>query len=239
MLEHPSQSQECHFFVDNRGVLDSLTSGYRISGLTLEVYEALQQLSAHFDVTLHWLPSHTGLWGNEEVDSLAKEAAGTRPCGPEPMIPVSKAVGTMAIKQWARKQHRVYWTNLQYCERSKLALPSPYVGLSGKSLRPSRKGMRLVTFAITEHCSLNGHLHRMGLVESPVCTLCGEDDETMAHIMTDCPAHSALRFELFQSPTLGTEEIWEFPLKKILGFLVRSGRFSSFVAGGSRGAPAQ
>lgn len=239
MLEHPRQAQECHFFVDNKGVLDSLNSGYRVSGLTLEVFRALEQLSEHYLVTLHWIPSHSGLWGNEEVDSLAKRAAGVDCCGPEPIIPVSQCVGTMAIRQWARKQHRVYWNNLQDCKMSKLALPCPYEGLSGACLRLSRHEMRLATFAITGHCSLNGHLNKMGLVESPICTMCWEDDDTMAHLLTDCPAFSALRFEFFQSPTLGTEEIWEFSLKNILGFLRRSSRFSSLIAGGSRGDPAQ
>lgn len=98
--------------------------------------------------------------------------------------------------------------------------------------------MRLTTFAITGHCNLNGHLYKMGLVESPICKECGEGDETMAHILTDCPAYSALRFRTFLRSTLRVEEVWEYPLKDVLAFL-RSGRFASFVAGESREAPTQ
>lgn len=99
--------------------------------------------------------------------------------------------------------------------------------------------MRLVTFAVTGHCSLNGHMCKMGLVQSATCTLCGEAEETMAHILTDCPALSALRFSSFQCHTLRAEEVWEYPLKTILGFLLRSGRFASFVTRESGGFPQQ
>ncbi|XP_021945381.2 uncharacterized protein LOC110843674 [Folsomia candida] len=238
MSENPSLHKEVNIFVDNRSVLDSLLSERLVSSLTVELHRALQQLSIHKDITLHWIPSHWGLWGNEDVDKLAKEAASITTCGPEPVIPVNSAIGKFAIKQWAQNDHRVYWSNLLNCKFSKLALPIPYEGLSGKSLGPTRDGMRLTTFAITGHCNLNGHLYKMGLVESPICEECGEGDETMAHILTDCPAYSALRFRTFLRSTLRVEEVWEYPLKDVLAFL-RSGRFASFVAGESREAPTQ
>lgn len=58
---HPFPHNTVNIFVDNRSVLDSLTSGRPVSNLTVELRRALQQLSLHKEVTLHWIPSHTGL----------------------------------------------------------------------------------------------------------------------------------------------------------------------------------
>ncbi|XP_035708334.1 uncharacterized protein LOC110850486 [Folsomia candida] len=140
MSENLSQHKEVNIFVDNRSVLDSLLSERLLSSLTVELHRALQQLSIHTDITLHWIPSHRGLWGNEDVDEFAKEAASITTCDPEPIIPVNAAIGRFAVKQWAQFEHRVYWSKLLNCKNSKLALPIPHEGLSGKSLGPTRYG---------------------------------------------------------------------------------------------------
>ena len=47
---------------------------------------------------------------------------------------------------------------------------------------------RMTIQLITGHSVLNGHMHKIGLADEPICRLCLEEDETPLHILHDCPA---------------------------------------------------
>ncbi len=51
--------------------------------------EKLTVLSEVNQVTIMWIPGHSGIQQNETADRLAREAARTRPIGPEPFLPLS------------------------------------------------------------------------------------------------------------------------------------------------------
>ena len=218
-----------NFFVDSSSVLKALTSNHKVCGLVLEAFKALQKLSEERKVILNWIPAHCGHLGNEYVDVRAKQAAEMPFVGPEPSIAASLCVAREAIKTWARRKHGSWWRSLDQCRQAKQFIMIPYSGPYGKCLRATRGQIRLLTYIITGHSTLNGHLFKMGLVDSPVCTNCtGRVEETVSHFLGYCERYAALRYEIFGAHSLGLEELIERPLPELVKYLVNSGRFTSW-----------
>ena len=54
--------------------------------------------------------------------------------------------------------------------------------------RLSRIEVKTITEVLIGHGNLAYHRHKIGLAKSPLCRLCGEDNETSTHILCHCPA---------------------------------------------------
>ncbi|KAJ8966610.1 hypothetical protein NQ317_004368 [Molorchus minor] len=59
--------------------------------------KTLNDLASRNKVILTWITGHSGVWGNEEADRLAREGSAMYPIGPEPIlgVPYSMRVSTM------------------------------------------------------------------------------------------------------------------------------------------------
>jgi ribonuclease HI len=213
------------FYVDSRSVLDALCSMKRQTGLVRDVFRDLQKLASVMEVCLNWIPSHHGYEGNELVDALAKEATKLVVTGPLPVIPLTTSTVKSGIKCWARAKHVSEWKNRSDCRHSKLFIQVPYSGQFTKCRPATRNHMRFLTQVVTGHSALNGHLFKMGLVDSPVCSNCEQEEETVAHYLGVCEKYCALRFEMFGAHTMGLNEVILVPWSRLTRFIVKSGRF--------------
>ncbi|OXA46641.1 Retrovirus-related Pol polyprotein from type-1 retrotransposable element R1 [Folsomia candida] len=211
------------FFIDSQGAIKALTSPWPVSSLTAEAIEMLNHIGETKKVTLHWIPSHHGFEGNEVADLLAKEGTLTGYLGPQPSIPLSRSTVISSIVNWARLQHTKSWESSKGCLTSKAFLSAPSSGLSSKLLTLNRKNLRSVTQTLTGHCTLNGHLRTMGLVDEAMC-LCGRGPETVFHFLGSCHKYCALRSELFGRHELPPEQIVTMSLPDLIQFIIRSGR---------------
>jgi ribonuclease HI len=79
-------------FCDSEGALKAVARGhtrpmYLVDGLVDRIRCLLGALGARFPagLTLQWVPSHCGLWGNERVDTLAQEAVSRLRTRPVPL----------------------------------------------------------------------------------------------------------------------------------------------------------
>ena len=53
--------------------------------------------------------------------------------------------------------------------------------------------MRVFQYKLLKNASyLNPKLHKMKIIESPLCTFCHEHDETPAHFFVECPVTTML-----------------------------------------------
>ena len=66
----------------------------------------------------------------------------------------------------------------------------------------ARSQSRLLDTTLTRlrigHTGLNHHLHRIGILQSPNCDWCGEE-ETIQHALFRCIRHHSARQEMYQS----------------------------------------
>ncbi|KAL1446432.1 hypothetical protein WDU94_012296 [Cyamophila willieti] len=192
--------REIHIFSDSQAAIKAIHSFQIKSQLTWECLHTLQQLGKTNRVHLEWVPGHKGIAGNEQADQLARKGSGTPFTGPEPVIGISKTEARSTVRRWVQRTHQSYWTHISGHRHSKVMMTGPSSKLTADILKLNRKQIRLVTGLITGHCGLRKHLHTMGIFrETPVCSLCGEEEETASHVIFDCNALLNWRVSLIGS----------------------------------------
>ena len=60
----------------------------------------------------------------------------------------------------------------------------------------SRNGMRKVSGLLTGHCPLKRHFTLMDVMNDPTCRGYHDEEETAEHILCECQAYSAYRFNI-------------------------------------------
>jgi ribonuclease HI len=73
IAEHPSKHDALHIFTDSAYSLGCLTKGWKAKGnaaLVKAVISLIDSVPAHMTVTIHWVPAHVGVQGNEHADFL-------------------------------------------------------------------------------------------------------------------------------------------------------------------------
>ncbi|XP_056000382.1 uncharacterized protein LOC125675120 [Ostrea edulis] len=163
------------FLTDALSVLQSLTN----NKLPL-LEQALFNIQSRITV-LQWIPSHCGVYGNEQADILAKQGAGQQ----QEKNPVCLAEMKTIIKSLYRKsKHQDSYHHL------------------------SRPEQTVIFRLRTGHNRLNKHLNRvMKVVPSPMCP-CGEAEQDTTHILQTCKNHQALGQRIWPLPTTIQEKLF-------------------------------
>jgi hypothetical protein len=132
--------------------------------------------------------------GNDIADGLARCGSASRCVGLEPALGVSRQDLRNKNSRWLVNQHWGRWRNVGNTQRQARELISgPCLGTKARLLAFNRMHSRAVTGLRTGHNTLRRHLHLMGLIDSPLCRNCEEQDETSAHILCRCKALASLR----------------------------------------------
>ena len=127
-------------------------------------------------ITLLWIPSHCGREGNEAADRLANE--GAKMCQDD--VPVTHQIEKAKIKAKRREVTHERARNT-YKDRRK-----PKVDVEKKWPRSVRS---LFARLRTGHAmELRAYRHRLDEEVDPMCEICGEEEETIEHVLCKCPA---------------------------------------------------
>ena len=100
--------------MDSRATLCALNAKTIHSNTAASTVEALNTLANHCKaVRLVWVQAHVGIRGNEEADSMAKEAATNLDDDsilelPPPLCEVKTAIDTVTRELWTKE-----WTNYE------------------------------------------------------------------------------------------------------------------------------
>ena len=152
------------------------------------VWSMLCDLADRAQVTIQWVPGHTGVPGNERADVLAGEACSE----PQDMVPLDLDTATAAIKRRTRTKAK---------ERA-LSHAMWSVSEGGNKWEPVNKCRTRLEEVIvnqlrTGYCPLvRETLYRIGAAADPYCLECGTV-ETVKHMLQDCGAWEAPRAAIF------------------------------------------
>lgn len=205
---------------DSSAALKALASFNIDSALILECWNKLNELAASNCLTLHWVPGHSDLEGNEKADELAREGSSKDPIAQVPFLPLSKGWVKSVIKDWSCRAHIRYWQNLQTCGQTKLIVKKPLSESDSKRLCSLKKvELRSIVGVITGHFFFNKHLNTMGLKTSSLCERCWEDEDTAYHLICLCPCYANRRFRILGNFVLSEKEYSELSLWRIRRFI--------------------
>ena len=207
---------------DSESSIESLSSVKISSGLVLQCFTALQNLSSDNEVTLTWVPGHSGIPGNEKADELARNGSSTNFIGTEPAVARYAGLIKSLVKNETAKNHQERWDSLTTCRQSKEFL----VGCNARNtkflLSLGRTKLRGLIGVLTGHVSLNYHLHKIGIVNDPICRGCGFEPETARHFICTCPALRNLRIKRLGDFYITPEEQMKLDIAKVLSFVIES-----------------
>ena len=90
-----------------------------------------------------------------------------------------------------------------------------------------RLQLRTLVGIYTGHCDVCHHMHRIGLAENAERRLCLEDDETMEHVLCQCPAAARLRLSLLGAATVRLEDLKGITPSTLLCLIKKLGLLSA------------
>jgi len=83
----------------------------------------------------------------------------------------------------------------------------------------------VLTFLLTGRVTLNRHLAVMKIRTDPICSVCGEEDETSVHFLGKCPATIMARHSILGSYFLRLDELCCIQPHALMRFVRASKRF--------------
>ena len=205
-------------FSDSKSSLQALEGDDWRNPYVLRCKERLYyaQNTTRKKVIFVWIPSHTGIKGNDEADAAAKEALNEDE-NTEMKIPYSDF--ECLIHPYIREKWQVLWDNDNTKKPNKLHSIFPTIGDWPQSYRDSRREEIVLTRLRIGHSRLT-HSHLMKREPPPECVSC-QCELTIEHILIDCVEFTNIRAKYYDVPDLKTlfdtispEEIFDF-LKEI------------------------
>ena len=185
---------------DSMSCLQALNSNpfnSHLSPLILRIKFLIFTLSQkNYNINLLWVPSHTGIHGNEVADQLAKSSSNLI----FPSIsPLPHSDFTPLIKQHSANTWLSLWNNLpaEFALKYRNITPNILKKTWFNNLHLHRPHIVQFNRLRIGHHLLPCHSFKLGLNDSPFCTLhLNESICDLSHILFDCPALQTKRIIL-------------------------------------------
>ena len=180
--------QKTVILTDSKAALQSLTSNTPDQPIH-QLLKDLQLLPHECTVVLQWIPAHCGIPGNERADRLAKT-------GSKQLQPTSTST---------YQEAKTLLRNRQKCQWKKAT--GDYNPSTDPINRLARHEQTTIFRLRTGHCGLRAHLKRIGIMDSALCD-CKEAEQTVHHILQDCPIWRKQRHQLWPQGEPTTNKLW-------------------------------
>lgn len=119
---------------------------------------------------------------------------------PEQALKPIKAIVNLKITDLWNKE----WLETEQCRQTKIWFPRVNLAKSKELVLQTRSTYsRLVRF-LTGHCFLRAQNFKLGISYSPLCRVCGNDNETPVDLISDCDPLCHKRWRIFDNYLLCT-----------------------------------
>ena len=194
-LDH--QATALHICIDSKAAIQALNGTITRSHLVKDTADILNQLSQTLNITLHWVPAHSNIDGNEKADNLANIGSDNPPIGPHPFTPFTNTTLNNILDSHFRSMHRKRLINYKNKDLHLNLITSFFDKEHSIIKEMHRQDIRTITHLLTG-CSFLGHYQKkIGNEHSSICNKCQEEDETTAHYLARCPAFILYRKHYF------------------------------------------
>jgi len=146
----------------------------------------LKNLSNNSEIFIEWIPSHVGIFGNEEADRLAKSCLNAPP---SPNALISKEDAYRLIDEFYQKEWIENWNNC----RKNYRRDDMEINLCLNSTLTRREEICIARLHLRT-CKLT-HEHYYSNKNPPICATC-QQRETLQHVLVSCPTLAAARSPL-------------------------------------------
>lgn len=216
-MERNIQDSIC-IYSDSEGAINALKNCAVNSKLTMECISLLDELASYNTVNVIWLPSHSGIYGNEIADKIAKYAARESVATVEPHMLTARTVVRTLTDDDLAKQTNHTWLTTRKCEHTKSFVEHTQPAITEQMLNMSKADIRILTGIITGHCRMNSHLAKLRIRDDPDCDLCGLSAETAKHILCECNRLTRIRERIYAKSAIQPGEILKHPLQSVVSF---------------------
>ncbi|XP_015173372.1 PREDICTED: uncharacterized protein LOC107064813 [Polistes dominula] len=186
ILERGYYGKHIYICSDSHTALRLVHSTVVKSVLVKDCVDFLTRLGSVNRVRLLWVPGHSGVQGNERAHELARLGASRHDLGNQCHISVSEGLMRRRSKKWATDRFKDLWVQGPGMRHTKAMFSGPSEKLGTELINLDRAQLRLVVGLVTGHWHLRKHLTRLGLARDSVCGRCGEGEDTLLHLITQC-----------------------------------------------------
>ncbi|XP_028041393.1 uncharacterized protein LOC114251364 [Bombyx mandarina] len=180
-------------FSDSMAALQTVADPDSLHVLAVRMRGALSHCKTQGkSVSLFWIKAHAGLEGNERADALAKAAALRLKKKPNydrcPVSFAKRVIRMDTLAEWDRR----------YSAEQTASVTKLYFPIASEAYRIIRKieMTKEVAQAFTGHGGFSEYLARFKCKESPACICDPYVDESVAHVLLECPVFGSARFDL-------------------------------------------
>ncbi|XP_073990934.1 uncharacterized protein [Rhodnius prolixus] len=180
LIEDKKDNPQIVLFIDSQAAILAISSRHYTDHS--EVGIARSHIAVLIErgtrVVLQWVPSHCGLTGNKQADELARRGAEMQ----QPDTPLAFSAVKKVVKSSYNEEIKRTQQHQAEGKRWRTLLENPV------SVTAARKEAVACFRMTTGHDYLQKHLHRIGVVDSPMCPLCLQEEEMDSQHLPVCHA---------------------------------------------------